>query len=236
MKLLFANWKAHPRTSSQARVLCAATIRAALKNPSVSVAIYPPNAFLDLCGKQIAKTNGRVYLGAQDITPAVTGVHYVFIGHSDRRYTLGESDAIVNKKLKEVLSKRITPVLLIGDRTRRSGLKASLTRQLTKGLAGVKVSDLKKMLIAYEPVWAISTNIDGRPATTQDVAKAIVVIKNVLRRLYPKATLPKLLYGGSVNAGDIVDFISIPGIAGAAVGRASLDPKEFAKMISLISK
>ena len=231
MKLLFANWKAFPQTSAQAKALCAATIRAALKHPSVRVAIFPPLKFLDLCRKQIAKTNGHVLLGVQDMTQVAAEVRYVFVGHSDRRYKLGESDAAVNQKLKAALKHRLTPVLLIGDRTRRSGLEATLTRQLTKGLAGVKASDFKKILIAYEPVWAVSTNKGGHPATTQDVSKAISVIKKILHRLYPGTVLPKFLYGGSVNAYDVSDFVSIPGIAGVAVGHASVQPKVITKII-----
>lgn len=235
MKFLLANWKTHPHTLAQAKALCDVTIRAALKAPSVSVAIFPASQFLDFCGKQVAKTGGRVLLGAQDMTTSTKGVHYVFVGHSDRRYNFGESDVLINKKLKAALAQRTMPVLLVGDRTKQSGLERTLTRQITKGLAGVRASDLKKVLIAYEPVWAVSTNKGGRPATARDVTEAITVIKKALHRLYPSVSLPKFLYGGSVDSSDVMGFVSVPDIAGVAVGHASLNPKEVEQIITRLS-
>ncbi len=160
------------------------------------------------------------------------GVKYVILGHSERR-KLGETDKIVRQKLEAALLANLTPILCIGEtwKERKAGLvKKILQKQISAAFKNLKIGD-KKIIIAYEPVWAIGT---GRPARPADSKEALEIIVKELKKYFSEKTIKKqitIIYGGSVNSKIIADFIKDGGMAGALVGGASLGAGEFLKII-----
>lgn len=156
-----------------------------------------------------------------------SGVEYVIVGHSERRKWLGESDEIINKKLKTALAGGLKAILCVGEpkEVRKHGLKTAknfVRGQLKKDLLGIKKSELKNITIAYEPIWAIGTGTPDKPNEAEEMANFIKTLISV-----------KVLYGGSVNSKNSEKFLSHKDIDGALVGGASLDPKEFKKIASI---
>jgi len=253
-KTLVANWKMNPQNLTEAKELFQSTVSEAEKYPNVKTVICPPFVFIEELSKLLSTTNNQLpttNIGAQDIfwesegayTGEISGkmlkkfgVSHVLIGHSDRRYAIGESDEIINKKIKAALAIEITPVLLVGEREGESR-EETLTKQLFADLTGVSASDIGKILFTYEPVWAISTNPGAKPDTPENCLKAISFIKNFLSTNYQlPITNNQFLYGGSVNEKNVVDFLKHPEISGAVVGGASLRKEEFGNMIKLVSE
>ena len=156
------------------------------------------------------------YTGAVSVPmAAAAGATCVLIGHSERRHVFGETDADTARKLRAVLAGGLTPFLCVGEKLEEREAhqtEAVVLRQLRTACAGLSAEDLDRMVIAYEPVWAIGT---GRNATPDDAAQVPV------------------LYGGSVNAGNIVGLLARPEINGVLVGGASLDPLVWAEVIHL---
>jgi triosephosphate isomerase len=157
----------------------------------------------------------------------------VIVGHSERRELLGESDADVNAKVKSALAHDLTPIMCCGEtEVERSAYEteAKVTRQVRAGLEGIDRSQLAKVVVAYEPIWAIGT---GATATPADAQETISVIRTVLReRFGPEVgDAIRILYGGSVKAGNAAALTSQPDVDGALVGGASLDAGEFAAIV-----
>ena len=160
------------------------------------------------------------------------GCTYVLVGHSERRTIHGESDALVAAKAKAALANEIIPVLCIGEdlSVRESGKQVEfVVAQLTASVAGLHKPDLKKVVFAYEPVWAIGTGKTATPADAQEVCAAI---REALRDIGSDeiADNAKILYGGSVKSANIVDIMREADVDGVLVGGASLDPEEFARI------
>ncbi len=232
-----------------------------LKNESEkkenSLIICPPFVFLDDVSKILntSRLAGQAELGAQDIALADSGawtgevsgpmlkrlgVKYVIVGHSERRWKIGESDEVVNKKLKTILVNELTPIVCIGEKERNGEFKEFLRKQIEATFAGLSVDDIGKCLIAYEPVWAISTNPGAHPDTPESALESIKIIQDSLienrlpageARKLKTENLPKVLYGGSVNEGNAKLFLSLPEIAGVLVGGASVRKEEFVGII-----
>jgi len=164
---------------------------------------------------------------------AKLNVSYVIVGHSERRQLLGETDVMVNQKLKAVLKHEMTPIVCVGEtlEEREAGrTDGRVDSQTRAAFAGVRSPGAGVSVIAYEPIWAIGT---GRNATPQDANATIAVIRATLRDLYNADTAAaiRILYGGSVKPGNIADLMAMPEIDGALVGGASLDPDEFSRVI-----
>lgn len=225
-KLIIANWKLNPSTLSDAQKL-ASSVSVTAKN---SVVLCPPAVYLS----SINYPN----IGAQDcfwedkgaftgqVSPAQLndlGVKYCIIGHSEKR-GVGESDEMINAKLKACLAQKIIPVLCVGFGTtvEQDDLEVVdiLKLQLTADLSGV---DAGKVIVAYEPVWAIGT---GHNATSEHAEKISLFIKN-------KFKVAKVLYGGSANAVNAKEFLSQPNVGGLLVGGASLKAKDFNSIINM---
>ena len=232
-KIIIANWKSNPKTLEEAQELFRAEVAAADRHLEVGTVICPPPAFLE----ELAKIDQR-YLGAQDIDTPETlksfGASHVLVGHSDRRYGLGETDEVINKKIKEVLEAGIVPVLLIGERNKEESIEDILSDQLTKDLTGLSSEQVSKILFAYEPVWAISTNPGGQADTPENALAAIRFINDFLTKNYKLKTI-NYLYGGSVNEKNVGDFLQHPEISGAIIGKASLDLNQFSKILKIVS-
>jgi triosephosphate isomerase (TIM) len=158
---------------------------------------------------------------------------YVIVGHSERRQLFGETDEIVNKKVRSVFSHAMVPILCVGESLdeRDSGAtEEKVARQVRRDLQGVVAEDAARLVIAYEPIWAIGT---GRTAEPPDAGQVVGLIRETLSSAYSKevADAVRVQYGGSVKAGNIRDFMAHPEIDGALVGGASLDPEEFALIV-----
>ena len=214
---------------------------------AVDVAILPP--FTDLRSVQTLVDGDRLRLsyGSQDISPDKSGAFtgdisgvmlkkldctFVVVGHSERRSIHGESDELVNKKTRAVLDNEMVPILCIGEELtiRESGTHvAYVLEQLRAALKGLHKPDLKKIVFAYEPVWAIGT---GKTATPEDAQEVCAAIRKELAKIGSDeiAENARILYGGSVKSANIVDIMRQPDVDGALVGGASLDPEEFARI------
>ncbi|WP_181772671.1 triose-phosphate isomerase [Amycolatopsis pittospori] len=216
----------------------------------VDVAVLPP--FTDIRSVQTLTDGDKLSLtyGAQDLSPhdsgaytgdvsgpmlAKLGCSFVTVGHSERREYHGESDELVNKKVKAALKHGITPILCVGEKleVREAGEHiAHTTTQLIEGLKGLKNEQVKDVVVAYEPVWAIGT---GKVATPQDAEEVCGAIRATLAEKYGAevASSVRVLYGGSAKANNISDLVACENIDGALVGGASLDGDEFTKLCAL---
>jgi len=214
---------------------------------AVDVTVIPP--FTDLRSVQTLVDGDRLRLtyGAQDLSPEVSGAFtgdisgamlnklgctFVVIGHSERRAIHGESDELVNRKIKAALANEITPIFCIGEELaiREAGTHVEhVLDQVRNGLKGFHKPDLKKIVFAYEPVWAIGT---GKTATPEDAEEVCSAIRVELARIgSPEiAEAARILYGGSVKSSNIVEIMKQGNVDGALVGGASLDPEEFARI------
>ena len=214
---------------------------------AVDVAVFPP--FVDIRSVQTMVDGDKLRLayGAQDVSPekpgaftgdisasmlAKLGCSFVIVGHSERRTIHGESSALVNRKARAVLDHEMVPIVCIGEELaiRESGGHVNhVLTQLRESLTGIHKPDLKKIVIAYEPVWAIGT---GRTATPQDAQEVCAAIRQELVKIGSAeiAENCRILYGGSVKAINIVEIMKEEDIDGALVGGASLDPEEFARI------
>jgi triosephosphate isomerase len=157
---------------------------------------------------------------------------FVIVGHSERRAIHGESDELVNRKIRAVLDNEMTPIFCIGEELaiRESGNQVEyVLNQVRAGLKGLHKPDLKKIVFAYEPVWAIGT---GKTATPEDAQEVCSAIRNELKKIANEeiAENAKILYGGSVKSANVVDIMRQTDVDGALVGGASLDPEEFARI------
>jgi len=158
---------------------------------------------------------------------------YVIVGHSERRQLFGETDEVVNKKVRAVFSHAMVPILCVGESLgeREAGAtEDKVAGQVRRDLQGVGTVDAARLVIAYEPIWAIGT---GRNAEPADAGQVVGLIRETLSSAYSKevADAVRVQYGGSVKAGNIRDFMAHPEIDGALVGGASLDPEEFALIV-----
>lgn len=160
-------------------------------------------------------------------------VHYVILGHSERRSIYGETDAVINAKMKKAREANLKPIFCIGEtlQEREAGkLESVLRTQVTEGLKGITEKDMAETVIAYEPVWAIGT---GVTATTEQAQEAHAFVRSLIVELYGAETAAKLRiqYGGSVKPGNAAELMACPDIDGALIGGASLEPQSFAEII-----
>jgi len=215
---------------------------------AVDVAIIPP--FTDIRSIQTLIDGDRLRLtyGAQDLSPEASGAFtgdiagsmlhklgctFVLIGHSERRAIHGESDALINRKIKAALANEIIPIFCVGEELtiRESGAHVShVIRQVRAGLEGFTKPELKKIVIAYEPVWAIGT---GKVATPEDAQEVCAAIREEIENIGSAeiASNMRILYGGSVKSSNIAEIMKKSDVDGALIGGASLDPEELAKIV-----
>ena len=247
--LIVANWKMNPDAPGRAAILADKIEVKLARVPHVEVVIAPPFSFL----LPIASVLKRVKLGAQNVfwedAGPYTGevswsqlkhlnVEYVIVGHSERRLFLGETDEMINKKVGVLLRNGLTPILCVGERERTGAdIPEIVGMQIEGALKGIKKGMIKRLVIAYEPVWAISTMPNARPDTPELAFRAMVYIRKVLVDLYGRTASEQIrvIYGGSVNAKNITQFLQDGRMEGALVGSASLDPNEFSEIIKLAS-
>lgn len=215
---------------------------------AVDISIHPP--FTDLRTVQTTLEADRVpfFLGAQhchheasgaftgEIAPAMLAklnVVYVITGHSERREVFGETDEIVNSKVKAILGAEMTPILCVGETlTEREAMEAEakVERQILAGLKRVPGEQVAGLVIAYEPIWAIGT---GKTASADDAQAMCSVVRATIAGAYGAevAELVRIQYGGSVKPANAAELLNQPDIDGALVGGASLEAESFARIV-----
>jgi triosephosphate isomerase len=216
----------------------------------VDVSIHPP--FTDIRSVQtvIDADKLRFALGAQhchwedkgaftgEVSPlflAKLNVHYVIVGHSERRELFGETDEAVAKKVVAVQQHSMTPIVCVGetlDEREAGATEAKVLGQIRAALSGLKADKIASLVVAYEPIWAIGT---GRTATSDDAQQVCAAIRRCVADIagVEAAESVRVQYGGSVKSSNIAELIAQPDIDGALVGGASLDPDEFARICKL---
>ena len=162
-----------------------------------------------------------------------TGAEYVIVGHSERRQYFGETDETVNKRAKAALDAGLFVILCLGEvlEQRQAGITAEIVSMQTKlDLAGITAEQMKKVIIAYEPVWAIGT---GLTATPEQADEACGIIRGVIAELYSTelAETTVIQYGGSMNDGNAAELLSKVNVDGGLIGGASLVPEKFSKIV-----
>ncbi|MDQ3760167.1 MAG: triose-phosphate isomerase [Actinomycetota bacterium] len=216
----------------------------------VEVAVLTPFTALRSVQTLVAGDKLPVRYGAQDLSPKDSGAYtgdvsgpmlakldcsYVIVGHSERREHHGEDDALVGSKVRAALRNGLVPILCVGEglEIRETGghLEHSI-EQLRTALKGLSAEQVRTVVVAYEPIWAIGT---GRVATPADAQEVCGALREALADKYGAAVADdvRILYGGSVKSSNVADLVAEPDIDGALVGGASLDADEFAKLCAL---
>ena len=242
-KIIAGNWKMN-KTPSEAVALCEELLPL-VKNDDADVVFCVPA--IDIVPVAEALKGSNVKVGAEnmyfedagaytgEISAAMlkdAGVEYVILGHSERREYFKEDDELLNKKVKKAFAEGLTPILCCGEtlEQREMGVTIDWIRlQIKSDLDGVDASDVKKLVIAYEPIWAIGT---GKTATSDQAEEVCAAIRECIGELYDAATAEavRIQYGGSVNAGNAAELFAKPDIDGGLVGGASLKA-DFGKIV-----
>jgi triosephosphate isomerase len=162
------------------------------------------------------------------------GVSYAIVGHSERRQYFGETDESVNKRAKAALEANITPIVCVGetlDQREKGVTEAIVSKQTVAALAGIEADEVVKVVIAYEPIWAIGT---GKTATADDANTTIKVIRDAIEGVYGKkiAEEIRIQYGGSMKPSNAAELMAMPEIDGGLIGGASLKSEDFAKVVN----
>ena len=205
-----------------------------------TIALQPLSLQIDRHKMKLAAQNGfyrdyGAFTGETSFSQLRGIADYAIIGHSERRYIFREDDKMVAKKVGAAIRNKITPILCIGETEseRTFGETADVIRdQLSGGLSEVGDDDIDKVIIAYEPVWAISSAKSAKLATPDEVADAVALIRKTLKDLYGKAgeNVP-VLFGGSVNPSNAGAYLTVPGVNGLLIGGSSLILSEFVDII-----
>ena len=201
---------------------------------SIQTLVDADKMSLRYAAQDVSKHEPGAYTGEISASMlAKLGCAYVVIGHSERREYHCESDELINAKIKAAFSKGITPIFCLGEslEVRKAGNQVShCLAQVEAGLAGLTADQVKQIVIAYEPIWAIGT---GEVATPEDAQEVCGAIRGLLADLYDAdvAATTRVLYGGSVKSSNVADIMAKPDVDGALVGGASLDADEFARIV-----
>ena len=243
-RIIAGNWKMN-MTPSQA-VELVATLKDLVVNPDVDVVYCVPAIDIVPVAEAIKGTN--VHLGAENFyiedkgaytgeisAPMLkeAGVEYVIMGHSERRDIFGENDILINQKVRKAFSAGLKPILCCGESLalRKAGTYAEwIKRQITWDLFEVTADQVKELVIAYEPIWAIGT---GETATAEQAQEVCKMIRETIADLYDEATAEavRIQYGGSMNAGNAAELLSKDDIDGGLIGGAALKP-DFGKIVN----
>jgi len=258
--IMAGNWKMNPATQEEAIELASAlsTLLGEETCPMdeenefcTEVVIFPPHPFISKVKEEVEDIG--ITVGAQSIffedkgayTGSVaasmvksTGCEYVLCGHSERRTLFSDSDDAINRKVKKVLESGMKPILCIGETKEEYDLEIKnevCAMQLAKDLVGVTKEQMKDVVIAYEPVWAIGT---GLVCGAEDANEVHVFLRSILADLYDEdvAQETRIQYGGSVTPDSVDELMAQPEIDGCLVGGASLDAKKFGRIINYVKK
>lgn len=243
--VIAGNWKMN-KTPAEATALIEA-IKPLVKDATCDVVVGVP--FIDIPAALEATKGSNIGVAAQNCyweksgaftgeiaadMLAQMGVGYVILGHSERRTYFGDTDATVAKRVRGALDAGLTAILCVGEylEQREQGITAEICAMQTKiALEGVSKEELSRVIIAYEPVWAIGT---GRTATAEQANEVCAQIRGVLAGLYDQeaANAVTIQYGGSMNAGNAADLLAMPDVDGGLIGGASLKAEDFATIVA----
>lgn len=253
-KLIAFNWKMYPNKLKDVEGVLMAFDGVDVDLDTYEIAIAPPAVYLPLISEVFYELKADISLALQNCSwereGAFTGeisaemgknfgTDYVIVGHSERRQYFGETDAMVNAKAKAVLSAGLTaPIICVGEsmairKKGKTAIRQHIKKQVVgamKDLTSDKVVTSKRLIFAYEPIWAIGT---GKAATPEDAVEVIAYIKEILKTSY-KLPSVRVLYGGSVNGKNIQGFLGHDVIDGALVGGASVDKKELKNILKTL--
>ena len=217
----------------------------------VEVVLCPPFTSLAVVGKTIENSNLK--LGAQNMSAEASGAFtgeisaemlrhlyttHVILGHSERRALFGETDELVNRKVKAALANRLKPILCVGETLEEREANQTLAvvgKQVREGLAGVSTDQAESVIIAYEPVWAIGT---GKTATPEQAQEVHAAIRGLLGELWNASLAAKtrILYGGSMKGSNAPELLAQPDIDGGLIGGASLEARSFGQIVEAARK
>lgn len=247
--IIIANWKMN--TNLADATVLATTVKNKVGDFDIDVVLAPPSIWLYPVAEVLEKSPKNIDLSAQNIwfteNGAVTGeisaemvksvAKYVILGHSERRRYFNETDELINDKIQSALKHNLIPIVCVGElkkqitkrgkgRPNNTDIRSDVVRQLKGALDGINRKSAEEIIIAYEPVWAIGT---GEAATGAYAAEVVGNLRRFLAEKYSKSMSERvrILYGGSVDSGNIREFTYQPEIDGALVGGASLKAKEF---------
>lgn len=243
--IIAGNWKMN-QTQESAKELIKA-LAPVVENANCEVVVCVPYTDLEVVRKAIRGT--KIQLGAQNVHWAPRGaftgeisaemlkelkVKYAIVGHSERRQYFGETDQSVNARAKAAIGAGIRPIICVGETLAEkedNQTLAVVVRQINAALEGFEKSDLKQIVVAYEPVWAIGT---GKTATAQEANDTIAIIRKAVRRLFGKtvANSLRIQYGGSMNAKNAKELMAMPEIDGGLIGGASLKAEDFGVIVN----
>lgn len=247
-KVIVANWKMNPQSTKEAELILRDVSKVANQNKNIEIIVCPPYPFLYLFRKLRSK---NLFLGAQnsfsekegaytgEVSPSILknfGVDYVILGHSERRER-GEDNQKINKKILLALKTKLKPILCLGEKERdqEGNYLVFVYSQIKECLEGVLKNQIKDIVFAYEPVWAIGQKAE-REATDDEFLEMKIFIKKVIADLYDVKTAEniKVIYGGSVDESNTSSFVNQGQADGLLIGRNSLIPKKFIEIIKLI--
>ncbi len=239
------NWKMNPPAVAEAAALASDAARAVAEIEGVAPVVCPPAVALPAVAQAVA--GSPVEVAAQNMHHEAKGAYtgeiaasmladlcsYVILGHSERRQLFGETDALVNAKVRAALAARLAPILCVGETLdeRDAGLaESTVRRQLAAGLEGVAAGEADDIVVAYEPVWAIGT---GRAATPEIAQEMAAVVRDQVAALLGSDAggAVRVLYGGSVSPANAAGVAAQPDVDGALVGGASLVADDFAAIV-----
>lgn len=245
-KIIVANWKMNPASLKEAKVLFGSVKKTASRLSNVETVICPPFIYLSELGHSMSKLK----LGAQDVSSfdfegahtgeisakmlKNSGVKYALVGHSERR-KLGETNETINKKIGISLSLGLKVIFCVGEEIRdeEGKFREFIERQINEGLRSLSQNLIKNLVIAYEPVWAISGNANSKPDEPEVAFKIAVLIRKILMDFAGNDLARKIpvLYGGSVGAVNARQFLKEGQMNGLLVGSKSLNKEEFKKIL-----
>jgi len=252
-KIVAGNWKMNLDRAG-AKALTAAVAARTAEAAGVELVLCPPSVYADVVKTTLVAGGSPAHLtlGAQNMLDKPSGAftgevsaamlkdvgcQYVILGHSERRTLCGETDSIVNAKTKAALATGLTPIVCVGEllEEREAGrTQAVVTTQIQRSLAGLTPAELERVVVAYEPVWAIGTGVTATPDQAQDVH---AMIRGLVSRSYGPEASEKLRiqYGGSVKPDNAAELLGQTDIDGALVGGASLKVDAFAGIVNAVS-
>ncbi len=244
--IIAGNWKMNKTATETAEF--AEAIKPLLRKTRVCEAVICVPA-LNIAAAQKALKGARIHVGAETLHEAASGaytgemaagmladlgVKYVIIGHSERRQYYNETDFSVNRKIRAALDAGLIPIVCVGESLAQRELgveKELLAYQVMAAVSGLSAAEMKKVVIAYEPIWAIGT---GKTATADQAQEICAHIRTCIRKKYDArvARAVSILYGGSMNTGNAAELLSMPDIDGGLIGGASLKPVDFSRLVA----
>jgi triosephosphate isomerase len=245
-KLIIANWKMNPKSEAEALLIVEKIKKALIPIVGIDLIICPPVVYLDRLYEAIRLTS--IKLGAQNVNERNSGAFtgeisvpmikkwakFVILGHSERREIYQEQDSTINKKVINALIHNVSPILCVGETIKemRMGDNEVTIKQLREDLKLVSPKDLEKMVFAYEPVWAIGKD---RGADPDYANQQMGLIRQAIASFYNRdlAVKARILYGGSVNASTVKDYLAEPEVNGVLVGGNSVVPTEFIQICKI---